>query len=128
MTYLPSSAFLAEADKADPHYAIVKQIRASVEKGKPPVETNMLVYMASGRVVNIMLKAGKLAETAYSVGYPVPNPQPTTPPNDPPSVPTESVNRETARAELAAKMLADVKRGPKKDAGISAGGLVLRFY
>jgi len=25
----------------------------------------MLVYMASGRVVNIMLKAGKLAETAY---------------------------------------------------------------
>src|SRR5438309_12128322 len=57
-----SNYFLAEADKEDPHYAIVKQIRASGEKGKPAIETNMLVYMASGRVINIMLQAGKLTE------------------------------------------------------------------
>src|SRR5246500_3400395 len=70
-----SNYFLAEADKDDPHYAIVKQIQTSSEKGKPPIETNMLVYMASGRVINIMLEAGKLAETAYSIDYPVPHAQ-----------------------------------------------------
>ena len=55
-----SNYFLAEADKTDPHYAIIKQIETPTTKGKPPVETNMLVYMASGHVVNITLKAGKL--------------------------------------------------------------------
>src|SRR5205814_5657239 len=74
-----SNYFLAEADKDDPHYAIVKQIRASGAKPNAAIETNMLVYMASGRVVNIMLKAGKLADTAYSVDYPVRNIQPVTP-------------------------------------------------
>src|SRR5436190_24327825 len=49
-----SNYFLAEADKDDPHYAIVKQIRASGPQPNHMVETNMLVYMASGRVVNIM--------------------------------------------------------------------------
>src|SRR5581483_4992923 len=101
-----SNYFLAEADKDDPHYAIVKQIRASGLKPNPSLETNMLVYMASGRVVNIMLKSGKLADTAYSVDYPVPNAQPAAPVNDPPRVPVESVKRETAREELADKMLA----------------------
>src|SRR5690348_10278986 len=67
-----SNYFLAEADKDDPHYAIVKQIRASGAKPTAPIETNMLVYMASGRVVKIMLKGGKLADTAYSVDYLVP--------------------------------------------------------
>ncbi|HWY70304.1 MAG TPA: hypothetical protein VNX88_16670 [Terriglobales bacterium] len=123
-----SNYFLAEADKDDPHYAIVKQIRVTTAKSAPPIETNMLVYMASGRVVNIMLKAGKLADTAYSVDYPVPNAQPATPANDPPPAPAESVKRESARAELADKMLADVKHEPKKDAGVAAGGIVLRFY
>jgi hypothetical protein len=123
-----SNYFLAEADKDDPHYAIVKQIRATTAKSATPIETNMLVYMASGRVVNIMLKAGKLADTAYSVDYPVPNAQPATPANDPPSVPAESVKRETARAELGDKMLADAKHEPKNGAGIAAGGIVLRFY
>jgi hypothetical protein len=123
-----SNYFLAEADKDDPHYAIVKQIRATTAKSAPPIETNMLVYMASGRVVNIMLKAGKLADTAYSVDYPVPSAQPATPANDPPPVPAESVKRESARAELADKMLADAEHEPKKDAGVAAGGLVLRFY
>jgi hypothetical protein len=66
-----SNYFLAEADKDDPHYAIVKQIRASGEKVRPAIMTNMIVYMASGRVINIMLKAGKLAETAYSIDYPI---------------------------------------------------------
>ncbi len=55
-----SNYFLAEADKTDPHYAIIKQIEAPAAKGKTAIETNMLVYMASGRVVNINLKAGKL--------------------------------------------------------------------
>src|SRR6201984_909509 len=69
-----SNYFLAEADKDDPHYAIVKQIRASGPKANLAIETNMLVYMASGHVVNIMLKAGKLADTAYSIDYPVADP------------------------------------------------------
>ncbi len=121
-----SNYFLAEADKDDPHYAIVKQIRASPAKSAPPIETNMLVYMASGRVVNIMLKGGKLAETAYSVDYAVPNAHPPVP--DPPPVIDEKAKRESARAELAQKMLAQLKATPKKDAGIAAGGVMLRFY
>ena len=86
----------------------------------------MLVYMASGRVVNIMLKGGKLAETAYSVDYAVPNTRP--PANDPPPLPDEKTRRENARTELAGKMLAEVKKTSKKDAGVAAGGLMLRFY
>jgi hypothetical protein len=123
-----SNYFLAEADKDDPHYAIVKQIRTTASKSASPIETNMLVYMASGRVVNIMLKAGKLADTAYSVDYPVPVVQPAIPARDPPSVPADNVKRETDRTELADKMLAEVKDAPKKDAGIAAGGLKVRTY
>ncbi len=123
-----SNYFLAEADKDDPHYAIVKQIRTTTAKSVPPIETNMLVYMASGRVVNILLKAGKLADTAYSVDYAVPNLKPLQSTNDPPPVPTEEVKRENARKDLADKMLGEVRNTPKKDAGITAGGLVLRSY
>jgi hypothetical protein len=124
-----SNYFLAEADKDDPHYAIVKQIRASGSKPNPPIETNMLVYMASGRVVNILLKSGKLAETAYSVDYPVPNAKPPQPADGPPpAVPPEKAKRETAREELADKMLAEVRQTPKDDTGIGAGGLILRPY
>lgn len=119
-----SNYFLAEADKDDPHYAIVKQIRASGPKTNPPIETNMLVYMASGRVVNIMLKSGKLAETAYSVDYAVPVAQRV---NDPPPASTEKTH-DHVQAELADKMLADVSQTPKKEPGISAGGLMLRYY
>jgi hypothetical protein len=123
-----SNYFLAEADKDDPHYAIVKQIRATTAKSAPPIETNMLVYMASGRVVNIMLKAGKLADTAYFIDYSVPNVQPATPPNDPSPALSENVKRETARAELADKMLTEARKTPKKDVGVAAGGLMLRLY
>jgi hypothetical protein len=125
-----SNYFLAEADKDDPHYAIVKQIRASAEKAKSAIETNMLVYMASGRVVNIMLKAGKLAETAYSIDYPVTGAQaqhdPAPPQVDPEVI--ERAKRERARKELSEKMLDEVKKSRKKDAGIVAGGLILRPY
>lgn len=126
-----SNYFHAEADKADPHYAIVKQIRASGGKGKTPVETNMLVYMASGRVVNIMLKAGKLEEAAYSVDYTVPNPQPKNDPPAPPPVPKKAVEeglRDQERSKLADKMIAEVKKTPKSQRGVVAGGLDLRFY
>jgi hypothetical protein len=123
-----SNYFLAEADKDDPHYAIIKQTRTTTAKSAPPIQTNMLVYMASGRVVNILLKAGKLAETAYSVDYPVPNLKPPQPANDLPPVPPENVRHETALKELSDKMLAEVKGEPKEDAGISAGGLMLRAY
>lgn len=123
-----SNYFLAEADKDDPHYAIIKQIRATSAKPTTPIETNMLVYMASGQVVNILLKSGKLADTAYSVDYPVPNLKPAQPANDPPPVPPEKMKRETARQELADKMLAEVRQTPKQDSGIAAGGLMLRPY
>ncbi len=119
-----SNYFLAEADKDDPHYAIVKQIRASGPKANRPIETNMLVYMSSGRVVNIMLKAGKLADTAYSVDYSLPAPPPV---KDPPPI-SEKATREHAQEELASRMLADVKSTPKDAPGISAGGLLLRYY
>ena len=124
-----SNYFLAEADKDDPHYAIVKQIRASGEKAKSPIETNMLVYMASGRVVNIMLKSGKLAETAYSIDYPVADPpaRHPAPAQVDPEV-TERAKRERARKELTEKMLDDVQKGPRKQAGIVAGGLTLHPY
>jgi len=120
-----SNYFLAEADKDDPHYAIVKQIRASGPKANPPIETNMLVYMASGRVVNIMLKAGKLADTAYSVDYSLPAPPPV---KDSSPVSSEKTTREHAQEEFASKMLADVKNARKDAPGISAGGLLLRYY
>lgn len=125
-----SNYFLAEADKDDPHYAIVKQIRASAEKAKSPIETNMLVYMASGRVVNIMLKSGKLAETAYSIDYPVVAPparhRPAPAQVDPEI--TERAKREHARKELTEKMLDDVQKGSRKQASIVAGGLTLHPY
>src|SRR5207302_4003478 len=125
-----SNYFLAEADKDDPHYAIVKQIRASGEKPKSAIETNMLVYMASGRVVNIMLKAGKLAETAYSIDYMVADAQtrhdPAPPEVDPEVI--ERAKRERVSKELTEKMFDDVKKSPKKQAGIVAGGLTLHPY
>jgi len=82
-----SNYFLAEADKTDPHYAIIKQIEAPAAKSKTPIETNMLVYMASGRVVNITLKAGKRDNATYSIDYPVPTAQP----NDDPVCPKNLV-------------------------------------
>lgn len=126
-----SNYFLAEADKDDPHYAIVKQIQTSSEKGKPPIETNMLVYMASGRVINIMLEAGKLAETAYSIDYPVPHAQPEPQPAPPPAASPElleKAQRERARRELSNKMLDEVRNNPKKEGPVIAGGLNLHFY
>jgi len=123
-----SNYFLAEADKSDPHYAIIKQIEAPAAKSKTPVETNMLVYMASGRVVNITLKAGKLEDTAYSINYFVPTAQPK---DDPPPVSKEELEkrlRDRERSELAEEMIAEVKDHPKSQPGIVAGGLDLRFY
>jgi len=123
-----SNYFLAEADKSDPHYAIIKQIEAPAAKSKTPVETNMLVYMASGRVVNITLKAGKLEDTAYSIDYFVPTAQPK---DDPPPVSKEELEkrlRNRERSELAEEMIAEVKDHPKSQPGIVAGGLDLRFY
>jgi hypothetical protein len=125
-----SNYFLAEADKDDPHYAIVKQIKESGEKAKSAIETNMLVYMASGRVVNIMLKAGKLAETAYSIDYPIadaPIQHDPAPPQVDPEV-IERAKRDEARKDLTEKMIDEVKVSPKKQAGIVAGGLTLRPY
>src|SRR6266700_2129301 len=123
-----SNYFLAEADKSDPHYANIKQLEAPAAKSKTPVETNMLVYMASGRVVNITLKAGKLEDTAYSIDYSVPTAQPK---DDPPPVSKEEQEkrlRDQERSELAEEMIAEVKDHPKSQPGIVAGGLDLRFY
>ena len=123
-----SNYFLAEADKTDPHYAIIKQIEAPPAKGKTPIETNMLVYMASGRVVNITLKAGKVDNTAYSVDYFLPPAQPI---DDPPPVSKEELEKqfqEQKRSELAETMVAEVKEHPKSQPGVVTGGLDLRFY
>src|SRR5207302_5975491 len=123
-----SNYFLAEADKSDPHYAIIKQIEAPAAKSKTPVETNMLVYMASGRVVNITLKAGKLEDTAYSIDYSVSTAQPK---DDPPPVSKEELEkrfRDQERSEIAEEMIAEVKDHPKSQPGVVAGGLDLRFY
>src|SRR5437868_7621321 len=54
--------------------------------------------------------------------------QPATPANDPPPVPAEKTSRETARTELADRMLTEVEKTPKKGVGVAAGGLILRFY
>lgn len=128
-----SNYFLAEADKTDPHYAIIKQIEAPTTRGKAPVETNMLVYMASGRVVDITLKAGKLADTAYSIEYALPIARPKVEPEkaDPPPVSKEELEnelRDQERSELAEKMIAEVEKTPKSEPGVTAGGLDLRFY
>ncbi len=123
-----SNYFLAEADKSDPHYAIIKQIETPAAKGKTPIETNMLVYMASGRVVNIHLKAGKLEDTAYSIDYSVPTAQPK---DDPPPVPKEELEkrlRDQERSEIAEEMIAEVKDHPKSQPGVVVGGLNLRLY
>jgi hypothetical protein len=129
-----SNYFLAEADKTDPHYAIIKQIETPAPKAKLPVETNMLVYMASGRVVDITLKAGKLEGTAYSIDYAVPtaeakDPQPKK--NDPPPVSPEEMEkklRDKERSDLVEDMIAEVKERPKSQLGVRAGGLDFRFY
>ena len=130
-----SNYFLAEADKTDPHYAIIKQIEAPTPKAKLPVETNMLVYMASGRVVDITLKAGKLDGTAYSIDYVVPtaaetkDPQPKK--DDPPPVSPEEVEkklRDKERSDLVENMIAELKEHPKSQLGVRVGGLDFRFY
>src|SRR5207253_6017598 len=121
-----SNYFLAEADKSDPHYAIIKQIEAPAAKSKTPVETNMLVYMASGRVVNITLKAGKLEDTSYSIDYFVPTAEPK---DDPPPVSKEEREkrlRDQERSELAEEMIGEVKDHPKSQPGVVAGELDLR--
>ncbi|HTU47924.1 MAG TPA: hypothetical protein VMF91_22895 [Bryobacteraceae bacterium] len=128
-----SNYFLAEADKTDPHYAIIKQIQAPTTKGKPPVETNMLVYMASGRVVDITLKAGKLADTAYSIDYVLPiAPHKVDPEKaDPPPISKQELEnelRDQERSELTEKMIGEVEKTPKSQPGVTAGGLDLRFY
>ena len=123
-----SNYFLAEADKTDPHYAIIKQIEIPPTKGRSQIETNMLVYMASGRVVNITLKAGKLEDTAYSIDYSVPTVEPK---DDPPPVSKEELEkqlRDRERADVVEKMISEVKDHPKSQAGVVAGGLDLRFY
>jgi hypothetical protein len=128
-----SNYFLAEADKKDPHYAIIKQIEAPTPKGKLPIETNMLVYMASGRVINVLLKAGKLEDTAYSIEYAIATAEPK---DDPPKVGPPPISREELekelrdqeRSELAEKMIAEVEKNPKTQSGVTAGGLELRFY
>ena len=123
-----SNYFLAEADKTDPHYAIIKQIEAPATKGKQAIQTNMLVYMASGRVVNITLKAGKLEETAYSIDYMIPAAQPK---DDPPPVSLEETQKKLAdqeRSEAAEQMITEVKEHPKSQPGVVAGGLDLRLY
>jgi hypothetical protein len=123
-----SNYFLAEADKTDPHYAIIKQIEAPAAKSKTPIETNMLVYMASGRVVSVTLKAGKLDKTAYSIDYPVPAAQSN---DDPPPLSKEELEKRVRgqeRSEVAEKMIAEVKDHPKSEPGVVAGGLDLRFY
>ncbi len=123
-----SNYFLAEADKSDPHYAIIKQIEAPAAKSKTAIETNMLVYMASGRVVNITLKAGKLEDTAYLIDYSVPTAQPK---DDPPPVSKEELEkrlRDQERSEIAEEMIAEVKDHPKSQPGVVVGGLNLRLY
>jgi hypothetical protein len=129
-----SNYFLAEADKTDPHYAIIKQIEAPTLKAKLPVETNMLVYMASGRVVDITLKAGKLEGTAYSIDYAVPTAEPKDPQpkkDDPPPISREEIEkavRDKERSDLVENMIAEVKERPKSQLGVRAGGLDFRFY
>jgi hypothetical protein len=129
-----SNYFLAEADKTDAHYAIIKQIEAPTGKAKLPVETNMLVYMASGRVVDITLKAGKLEGTAYSIDYAVPTTEPKDPQpkkDDAPPVSPEEVEkklREKERSDLVENMIAEVKERPKSQLGVRVGGLDFRFY
>jgi hypothetical protein len=128
-----SNYFLAEADKTDAHYAIIKQIEAPTLKAKLPVETNMLVYMASGRVVDITLKAGKLEGTAYSIDYAVPiaRPKDPQPKDDPPPVSREEEEkklRDKERSDLVENMIAEVKEHPKAQLGVRAGGLDFRFY
>jgi hypothetical protein len=93
----------------------------------------MLVYMASGRVVDITLKAGKLEGTAYSIDYAVPiaRPKDPQPKDDPPPVSPEEVEkklREKERSDLVENMIAEVKEHPKAQLGVRAGGLDFRFY
>lgn len=128
-----SNYFHAEADKTDPHYAIIKQIEAPTPKGKPLIETNMLVYMASGRVINILLKAGKLEGTAYSIEYAIPTAKTKVDPPklDPPPISRQELEkklRDQERSELAEKMIAEVEKTRKTQSGVMAGGLELRFY
>ncbi len=121
-----SNYFLAEADKDDPHYAILKQIRTSKGKGKAPIATNMLVYMASGRVINITLRAGELAEAAYLIDYPVARREQNRP-APPSAAEVARAKQEQVRTRLAEEMLGDVKEQTSKQPGSVAGGLNLRL-
>jgi hypothetical protein len=120
-----SSYFLAEADKDDPHYAIIKQIQVSNGKPKTPIQTNMLVYMAAGRVINISLKSGELGETAYLIDYPIPKVEPEPAPS--PLAAKKSEAEESIR-RVAEQMVKEVKASERKEGGATSGSLTLRLY
>ena len=126
-----SSYFLAEADKDDPHYAIVKQIKAVNGRRGRPVESNMLVYMASGKVINITLRSGGTEQIAYLIDYPVPELEPKQAlPLEPELSPAEMERgkREHARRLLVAKMMEELKSSPRQGNAIVSGGLALRLH
>jgi hypothetical protein len=120
-----SGFFLAEADKDDPHYAIVKQIQVPNGKAKAPIQTNMLVYMASGRVINVSLKSGELGETAYLIDYPVPKAEPEPAPSPPLAKKSEA---EESIRRLVEEMVKEVKASERKEGGTTSGSLTLRLY
>jgi len=125
-----SSYFLAEADKEDPHYAIVKQVRVSKGAGKAPIETNMLVYMASGRVVNVTLKSGTLAQTAYLIDYAIPTSEHAQI-VEPLAVTAQVAEKrleEQTRKRLADEMLHEAESSPQKQPVSVAGGLGMHLY
>ncbi len=126
-----SSYFLAEADQEDPHYAIVKQIKVANARRRRPVESNMLVYMASGKVINVKLRTGGIDEMAYLIDYPVPKPEPQEvllrEPRLSPAERERLVQEQTVRL-LVEEMFAEAKDTPKKDNASVAGGLALHLY
>ncbi len=124
-----SSYFLAEADKDDPHYAIVKQIQARSGKSKQAIETNMVVYMASGRVINIILRSGEAVEKVFSIDYPLSKieSEHISPPAISPAE-IEKLVQERANEMFAQGLIREMETSPKKDKAITSGGLTLRLY
>ncbi|HEX5483795.1 MAG TPA: hypothetical protein VFZ08_14320 [Terriglobia bacterium] len=124
--------FAVEADKNDPHFAVVKQTLVPHPNGSQNIETNMLVYMASGTVIDITLRSGAMQQTAYRIDYPLAerNRILRAPVFTPAALPQAAKKRAQERASelLKKRLIGEMKISRKRAGGVSASGLVSHLY
>jgi hypothetical protein len=127
-----SSYFEIEADKNDTHFAVVKQIIVPNHGVPQKIETNMLVYMASGRVIDITLRSGSMQQRAYRIDYPLAGEKPalrasvSTPVE--PSHAAKNLVPERTSELLKDRLIEEMKTPSGKGRAVAEAGLASHLY